>query len=310
MNIPEYENYKEIKSHYDPLFPYNTYLCSIPLDFYDVPLHWHNEMEIIYVKKGKGRVTIDFQLYNIEAGDIVILLSGQLHAISQLGSYTMEYENIIFSTDMLLSKYGDSLNSDFFVPFLAGNIYYESIVTSSHPMYPELSSCLNRADKVCSTFEKGYKLAIKGFLFEFFYVIFHNSEDTVVEKYSKHLNKIKEVLKYIETHYHDPITIEEIAGVCGYSPSHFMRFFKNALGTSFIDYLNDYRLLMASRMLMSSDENILNIATDCGYDNLSYFNRIFKRRYGMPPSHYRNNNVVKQDEPATSELAVHFTCHE
>lgn len=293
MNNPEYENYKETKSHYDPLFPYNTYLCSIPLDFYDVPLHWHNEMEIIYIKKGKGHVTIDFQLHNVEGGDIIILLPGQLHGISQLDSYAMEYENIIFSTDMLLSKHGDSLNSDFFLPFLAGSISYESIVTSDQPIYPELSSCLNRADKVCSTFEKGYKLAIKSFLFEFFYVIWRNSENTVVEKSNKHLDKIKEVLKYIETHYHDPITIEEIACVCGYSPSHFMRFFKNALGTSFIDYLNDYRLSMASRMLMSSDDNILNIATDCGYENLSYFNRIFKRRYGMPPSHYRSKKIVK-----------------
>lgn len=291
MNISEYENYKETKSHYDSLFPYNTYLCSIPLDFCDVPLHWHNEMEIIYIKKGKGRVTIDFQTYNIKGGDIVILRSGQLHGISQLDSYSMEYENIIFSTDMLMSKHDDSLNTDFFVPFSAGRIFYESIVTSDQAIYPELSSCLDRADQVCSTFEKGYKLAIKGFLFEFFYVIYRNSENTLIEKSNKHLDKIKEVLKYIETHYHDPITIEEIAGVCGFSPSHFMRFFKHALGTSFIDYLNDFRLSIAMRMLMSSDDNILNIATDCGYDNLSYFNRIFKRRYGMPPSHYRNKKL-------------------
>ncbi len=291
MKNPEYENYKETKSHYDPLFPYNTYPCSIPMDFYEVPLHWHNEMEIIYIKKGKGRVTIDFQSYNTEGGDIVILLPGQLHGISQLDSYVMEYENIIFSTDMLVSKHGDSLNSDFFQPFLSGNITFDSIVTLAHPMYTELSSCLNRADKVCSTFEKGYKLAVKGFLFEFFSIIYRNSEDIVIENHNKHLDKIKEILKYIETHYHDVITIEEIAGVCGFSSSHFMRFFKNALGTSFIDYLNDYRLSMVARMLLSSDDNILNIATDCGFDNLSYFNRIFKRRYGMPPSHYRSKKL-------------------
>lgn len=60
MQIPEYENYHETKSHSTPDFPYNAYICSIPLDFEKVPLHWHDEVEIIYIKKGRGRVTLDF----------------------------------------------------------------------------------------------------------------------------------------------------------------------------------------------------------------------------------------------------------
>ena len=59
------------------------------------------------------------------------------------------------------------------------------------------------------------------------------------------------------------------------------------MGTSFVDYLNDYRLSMASRMLVSSDDKIIDIAAHCGYDNLSYFNRIFKKKYGITPSAYR-----------------------
>ena len=51
MRIHEYEDFQETKKHSDTRFPYNTYLCSIPLDFTDVPIHWHNEMEIIYIKK-------------------------------------------------------------------------------------------------------------------------------------------------------------------------------------------------------------------------------------------------------------------
>ena len=51
MNILEYENYHEDKTHVELTFPYNTYLCSIPLDFSGVPLHWHDDMELIYIKK-------------------------------------------------------------------------------------------------------------------------------------------------------------------------------------------------------------------------------------------------------------------
>lgn len=96
MNIPEYEIYHEHKNHSDSLFPYNTYICSIPLDFNEVTPHWHNEMEIIYIKKGKGTISLDMDMMYVEAGDIIVVIPGQLHGITQLENYSMEYENIIF----------------------------------------------------------------------------------------------------------------------------------------------------------------------------------------------------------------------
>ena len=59
------------------------------------------------------------------------------------------------------------------------------------------------------------------------------------------------------------------------------------MGTGFIDYLNDYRLTIAERLLKSSDSSVLEIAEQCGFDNLSYFNRIFKRKYGISPGRWR-----------------------
>ena len=82
MNILEYENYQEKISHGDPLFPYITYLCSIPLDFGYVPMHWHDEMEIIYIKKGKGTITVDFAQHTVSAGDIALILPGRKYHFS------------------------------------------------------------------------------------------------------------------------------------------------------------------------------------------------------------------------------------
>ena len=103
MNILEYEHYQEKITHNEPNFPYLTYLCSIPLDFPQVPLHWHDEVEFIYIKKGKGIVTVDFIQYIVEAGTIVLIIPGQLHSIEQLDDHSMEYENIIFHPSILLS---------------------------------------------------------------------------------------------------------------------------------------------------------------------------------------------------------------
>lgn len=287
MNILEYENYHETKFHSDSLFPYNTYLCSIPMDFYEVPLHWHNEMEIIYIKKGKGTVSLDFEAKYVEAGDIIIVIPGQMHGISQFEGYAMEYENIIFSLDMLMSKYDDSLNDEFFVPFLAGDLSFEHIITRDDIDYEQYSACLDRADNICASFPKGYKIALKGCIFDFLYVVLSHSTNIDKKKGDRNLERLKDIFKYIETNYQSQISIEHIATVSGFSASHFMKFFKNNVGSSFTNYLNDYRLSMAARMLVSSDNNIIDIAESSGYDNLSYFNRMFKRKYGVSPSQYR-----------------------
>ena len=289
MQIPEYENYHETKSHSAPDFPYNTYICSIPLDFEKVPLHWHDEVEIIYIKKGRGRVTLDFTSLYVEAGDIIVVTPGQLHAIGP-AEYSMEYENIIFSLDMLRTGSMDALSSEFFEPFLAGTIGFEHLICRDHEDYAALSSCLNRADDICRTFPKGYRLAIKGYLFEFFYTIFTNSTDIPVAKSDPRLERLKTVLKYIETHYASAISIDEIAAVAGFSASHFMRFFKEAMGTSFTAYLSAYRLSMAARLLILTNDSILDIALSCGYENLSYFNRSFKKRYKKTPGEYRRGS--------------------
>ena len=84
-----YYDYHEIKEHAGRDFPFNIYPCSIPFDFKLVPVHWHEEMEIISVKKGRGLVTVDMVPYEVGMGDAVAVFPGQLHGISQTGGETM-----------------------------------------------------------------------------------------------------------------------------------------------------------------------------------------------------------------------------
>lgn len=84
------------KRHTEDQFPYNTYLCTIPDDFTEVPVHWHEEAEFIVIQKGSGTVFVDLTHYHVTAGDIIIVLPGHLHAIREISGQKMEYENIIF----------------------------------------------------------------------------------------------------------------------------------------------------------------------------------------------------------------------
>ena len=288
MNIIEYENYHENKTHGEIIFPYNTYLCSIPLDFASVPPHWHDEMEIIYIKKGRGTVSVDFRTYMVTGPSIVLILPGQLHSIEQYDKESMEYENIIFHPGMLIPKNMDSCSKDFIQPLIRGQITVPTLFTPVYPYYEDVVAPIDACDEISKTKPQGYELYIKSMLFQFFFVLNNRCRNlTQPSKDRKTLDKMKIVIKYVENHYAEKITIAQIADVVGFSESHFMRYFKETMDTSFIEYLKDYRLAMAARLLQASDSSILEVSEEVGFENLSYFNRAFKNRYNMTPSQYR-----------------------
>ena len=101
MKQPKPEQYHEKKRHTEDQFPYNTYLCTIPDDFTEVPVHWHEEAELIVIQKGSGTVFVDLTHYHVTAGDIIIVLPGHLHAIREISGQKMEYENIIFRPEFV-----------------------------------------------------------------------------------------------------------------------------------------------------------------------------------------------------------------
>lgn len=289
MKIPEYESYHEHKSHFDASFPYNTYLCSIPLDFMQVPLHWHDEAEFIYIKKGCGTISVDFTTYEVHADDIALILPGELHAINSLPDQVMEYENVIFHPELLEASGADMSFQTFLYPIFSMKLAVPSVLTKKDSVYTAVRNCLDQNDQICMRFPDGYPLAIKGNLFTLFFALYTNyASQKRVPSAKKNIEKLKTVIKYVELNYASPMTIAQMADLAGFSESHFMKYFKQTMGVPFTSYLNSYRLTMAGRLLLQSDDTILSIAAEVGFDNLSYFNRAFKRQYGMTPSAYRS----------------------
>ena len=294
MKQIQYETYHETKRHTPEDFPYNIYLCSIPLDFMQVPTHWHTEMELIVIKKGEGMVSVNLTPYKVTAGDIVVVLPGQLHSIYAYKDARMEYENILFIPDMLKSRTTDSCNLDCLNPLLNGYVNFPELIHSKLDYYDNIQACIEQMDDLSRDKPAGYQMGIKGCLMILlFHLYTHNSKTTQV-KQQKSLEKLKLVLEYIHNNYQNSITIEEIADICHYSPSHFMKFFKETMGCGFIQYLNDYRLTLAAQLLQTTDDNILNISQQTGFENLSYFNRLFKRKYNRTPSVYRTQNARRK----------------
>lgn len=295
MNIIEYENYQEIRKISEKEFPYLTYPCSIPFDFSEVPLHWHDEMEIIYIKKGMGLVSADQKELCVRAGDLIFLCPGQLHSIRQWKNESMEYENIIFNLHLLGTSQTDPCWDLYLAPIAARQADLPLLLSPGMAHYPEISGCIDQIDDIRRTFPHGYELFTKSKLWELFFLLYHyelvTKPKSVRPSDRRAMEKARQILKYIETHYSEPLSIQKMAEASGFSQSHFMKFFKQTFGTSFIEYLNTYRLTMASRLLLASEDTVLTVAGDCGFDNLSYFNRMFKRRFHMTPSDFRKSRT-------------------
>ena len=99
--------------------------------------------------------------------------------------------------------------------------------------------------------------------------------------------KMQRFLQEISVKSSENLSVADMAKFCGWSSSHFMRWFKKMTGDSFTSYVNDRRLAEAAEALCQTDDKILTIAQDAGFMNLSNFNRQFKKRYGVTPREYR-----------------------
>lgn len=288
MKPAEFQNYKENKNHTDRSFPYNTYLCSIPLDFPCVPYHWHDEAELIVIQKGTGMVKVDFHSYTVHAGSIIVVLPGHLHAIEQIDDEKMEYENILFRGEMLLTKGDDLCTKEFLKPMFDGTVQVERHIHPGLAYYNRFSSIIKQMDMVSDKRPCGYQLILKGSLYQLMFLLIENQKkEHPTAAQQKSLEKINYVVRYVHEHYSEPLTVSDMAALCHYSESHFMKFFKNYMKISFVRYLNEYRLTMAHRLLQASDDSVLDIAEQCGFENLSYFNRLFKQKYGVTPRQIR-----------------------
>ena len=289
MGFEQAKTLQEKKQHGSVLFPFNIYPCTIPLDFPSVALHWHKSMELIYVKKGRGVAQVDLQTMETEGGDILILPPGTLHALHGIPGEVMEYENIIFNLDFLGSGAADVCAQQYLVPLAAGRMALPARIRPEQPEYPVISACLAETEALCGERGPGYELGVKAAMLRLlFHLMRMQPEMTLTE--SAGMVRLKSVLQRVEEEYAQPLTVEQIARGCGCSTSHFMRWFKQMTGTTFTAYLNERRLAVAAERLRQTSENILFIAGEVGFENLSNFNRQFKARYGMTPREYRRSS--------------------
>ena len=276
---------QETKQHGAVRFPFNLYPCTIPGDFSQVALHWHDSMELVFVKRGAGQVQVGAVTYPARMGEIYVFTPGTLHALRQTEGQSMEYENFIFELE-LLGGTGDLCAEKYILPLQSGRLPLTARLTPNDLCYLPAAACLREIEDCNRVKRPGYELIIKGELLHFLALLIEQSK-TLPSAGIADPQRLKTVLQWLSSHYSEPLFVADAASVCSCSPSHFMRWFRRMTGQSFVSFLNEYRLNLAAMALRSTDDTVLSIAAQCGFENLSYFFRVFKKYFGMTPREYR-----------------------
>ena len=233
---------RETKHHGAVRFPFNLYPCTIPGDFPQVALHWHQSMELVFVKQGTGLVQVGAVSYPAHGGDIFVFAPGTLHGLRQAQGQRMEYENIIFELE-LLGGAEDLCAEKYLLPIQSGRLPLPVRLTSNDLCYLQAAACLRELEDANRAKLPGYELLVKGALLRFLALLLAQGK-TLPPAETADTRRLKTVLQWLSAHYAEPLRVADAAGVCSCSANHFMRWFRQMTGQSFVAFLNEYLSLI------------------------------------------------------------------
>ncbi len=285
----DYTPLQETKIHGTAAFPYSVYRGRIPEWIHSFPLHWHDDFELIYCEQGQLQVTLWGQAYTLCAQDLILILPHAVHAIEQYDTKSGEYFNIMFHPSLFRGTRVDPCYDKYVRPFLDGertmNCFCPAGSSFNQAVTPLVRSLYEHRRESYSTHE----LAVKSGLFLLLHHMNQHSTEITSDDRTQQLSysRLKNALYYVQKFYDHDISIQEAAGQCGFSESHFMKLFREFTGMSFNTYLVNYRLELAAKQLAETDYKVIDIAENCGFHNHSYFTRAFRKKYRTTPLLYR-----------------------
>lgn len=251
--------------------------------------HWHPAMEIINPVDNYYDVVVNGEKYHVMPGEILLVPPGELHEL-----IAPEWgKRFIFLMDIsLISK-------------LKGFAGIQSMLTKplhitrdTHPMiYESVYELLLQMRNEYFNNNEFSELTIQSLLLNLFVKIgdnYNKAEELFpnvrLYKQKEYVQKFNQALEYIDSHYMNDITLEEVADEIGFSKYHFSRLFKQYTNYTFCDYVTLRRIKVAEEFLASPDYSITEVAMQAGFSSISTFNRLFKQMKGCTPSEYRTKN--------------------
>lgn len=273
--------------------PVDASFCAVTYQnaYFAAPLHIHPEYELILIEKGYGLSFVGDKVHKMAPGDFMLIGRNIPHLWLSADEY-YDKENTLISASVY-----SQFNVDIFPVEHVKMPEFESIRLLLKKSQRGLlfvgkmqqkTQAIFRSLPSCDNFEKLLRL------YNVLYELSQECEYTFLstDKYrGSYLDEgnspiLKRAVDYMNKNYQESITLEDIANYAGMNPSALCRYYKKNTGKTMFEYLAELRISYAAKLLINKNMSITQIAYDCGYNNLSHFNRQFKSIVGKTPSEY------------------------
>ena len=257
------------------------------MTFYSADSHEHPGYEFMLPLTDMPLIRIDEKIIHGYRNHIIPINPGQDHGVSGKMD-KVKFINLFYTEDFLKEIIYDAFRE---VPAGFNN--------DNYPVSPELFTMINMFIKECikNTPEKS---AILGNLSRTIAILIYRTtkKNMTTLQWGKPFNadtlKIEKVVGYIKDNYKNGCSLEELSELAGVSRFHLIRIFREYMGKTPYEYLLEVRLENAKLMLLQEETSITDICFECGFNNMSHFIRMFKKKIGISPSIYRSFSRIEQ----------------
>jgi AraC-like DNA-binding protein len=267
MNSSFYENHV----YNDPDFPIIFHLDTLTCHNNDFAMHWHENIELLYFIEGEANVTSDTAQFLAKTGDIVVINSNNLHKIHSTTPKCSYYCLIV-----------DKAFCDSFALFI-GDITFSDLVKDT-----VMREYFDVIIQEFLSFKPHYKTSVKSAILSILVHLcrYYSVNKTTLShtRGNKKLDVVKLLISHIRTHYKQEQSIDEICSHIGFSKYYCCHTFKEITGRTIVDYTNFLRCSHAQKLLSSGKYNVSESAELSGFNNLSYFSKIYRKHMGISPS--------------------------
>ena len=284
-----YFELKENKPHGTKDDPFSIYHIANVKRSFQIPVHWHDEFEIIYVKSGFLTVSISGENYIGKPGDAFVVSPGNLHFMgSQTGN--VDYFTFLFPLKYISFRTDDILDDKLLEPLNSGHLMISPEIEDTVKEQCEQLVEIYGAKKEESQSKITAQIKTKIILLQFILKLW--KKGFIVENDTSGKNTVeKEMVSYIQQNFTGKILLKEFGKQFHLSEKYISRYFKEHFHITISQYVTYLRLEHAKQLLQDTDIPVTEVAMQSGYQNVSYFIRSFKKTYGMSPLKYRNKYI-------------------
>ncbi len=286
----------EDRRHGNVLFPLSVYCVDLTPgpNQETVNFHWHEEVEFVIIKSGSVLVQASSSNVQLHTGQFAFINSQEIHRFIPPGNVISQFYAIVFTMHFLSSCISDAIQQNTLQPLLDGTCNFPFFLPKEEPWHNALSYHLSSIIDLYDQHPPFMETAIKGHLYFILFYLTSNNQllHNPVPSGDNRLNRIKTVLSYIEENYKHGMRLSDLSSLVSMSDAHFCRYFHKLVGRTPIEYINEYRINQAVKLLQNTNLSIIDIAFDVGFQNVSYFIKVFRNHKMLTPSQFRRNKTI------------------